>query len=58
MAKTPAAYTPGANLHFQGGMTGQDDGSWQDYQREQGTYQPGTFESMNDKIEQGSDDES
>jgi hypothetical protein len=57
MANAPAAYTPSANFHFQGGMTGQDDGSYEQFQREQGAYQSGTFESMTDKITQGSDEQ-
>jgi len=54
---TPASYTPGLTQHFFGGLTGQDDGTYEDYQREQGTYQPGTLESMTDKITQGSDEQ-
>lgn len=54
---TPASYTPGILAHFQGGMTGQDDGSWQDYQRTQGDYAPGSMETVTDKIEQGSDEQ-
>lgn len=51
-------YGSNTNLNFQGGMTGQGDGSYEHFQREQGAYQPGTFESMTDEITQGPDDES
>lgn len=49
-------YGSNTNAHFQGGVTGQDDGSWQQMQRDQGSYEAGTFESMTDKITQGSDE--
>jgi hypothetical protein len=49
-------YGSNTNAHFVGGVTGQDDGSFEAYQREQGGYQPGSFEQMQDQITQGSDD--
>lgn len=53
----PAAYTPGLNAHFQGGMTRQDDGSFEEYQRIQGNYTPGSMRSMTDQLDEGSDDQ-
>lgn len=51
-----ASYTPGLNAHFQGGLTGTPDGSWEEFEREQGNYGPGSFEEMRDELTEGSDD--
>jgi hypothetical protein len=49
--------TNNANMHFAGGVSGQSDGSWEQAQREAGSYQPGSMEHMTDQIEQGSDEQ-
>lgn len=36
--------------------TGQDDGAYEDYQRDQGSYTPGTYPRLEDQLGQGSDD--
>ena len=54
---TPGAYTPGANFHFQGGMTGQpEDTGYEAMEREAGSYQAGQMPELEDQLTEGSDD--
>lgn len=47
------ALTPHGVLNTALGGSAQDDGSWEQYQREQGGYQPGSMTAMQDQIQQG-----
>lgn len=49
--RTPQGVTPVAS-------TGQDDSSFEQMERTQGSYQPGSMETLQDRIGQGSDDAS
>jgi hypothetical protein len=49
----PASYTPGATGHF---TTGQNDGAFQDYERDEGGYTPGQYPELEDQLSQGADD--
>ena len=52
---TWAALTPHAVLNTAMGGS-QDDSSWEQVQREQGGYQPGSMTSMADHLDQGTSD--
>jgi hypothetical protein len=49
------AMTPHGVLNTALGASSQDDSSWQQLQREQGGYQPGSMTTMQDQLDQGSD---
>jgi hypothetical protein len=55
---TQAAYTPGLTAHFQAGTTSPDDPAYEKLQRQSGGYQAGSFPMMEDKVSQGSDEQS
>jgi hypothetical protein len=47
--------TPHGVLGTTVGTSSQDDGAWQDYERDAGGYKPGQFEQMTDQLSLGND---
>lgn len=49
------ALTPHGVLNLAMGASSQDDSSWERFQREQGGYRPGSMSTVQDQLDQGSD---